>query len=134
MLKGQEYMHDSGEVLKGQQYIHDSAKCQRDNNISAIARTVKGTQWLRSPADMRILRVPHVRTMPLDNAVLLLCSKAMEFAPFCHPSHLILPCIQNCIKNDVIKMTKNYGEHDLLTCHYEQIQTRDIGVVLSASA
>ena len=30
---------------------------------------------------------------------LLPCSKAVEFSLFWHPSHSILPCLQNCIKN-----------------------------------
>ena len=34
---------------------------------------------------------------------MLLCSKAVEFSPFWHPSHLILPCLQNCMKNSPLQ-------------------------------
>ena len=34
---------------------------------------------------------------------LLLCSKAMEFIPFWHPSHSILQCLQNCVKNTLLQ-------------------------------
>ena len=41
---------------------------------------------------------PMLKQNVLDNTVPLLCSKAMEFSPFRHPPHSILPCLQNCVK------------------------------------
>ena len=34
---------------------------------------------------------------------IVLCSQAMEFAPFRRPSHSVLSCLQNCAKNSPIQ-------------------------------
>ena len=52
---------------------------------------------LRSSADTHILPIPHITTKTFGDSCFSYC--AMEFAPFSHPSHSILPCLQNCVKN-----------------------------------
>lgn len=53
----------------------------------------------RSFADTRILRIPLVKTKTFGR-IFFSYSEAVKFSPFCHPLHVILLCLQNCVKNE----------------------------------
>ena len=50
--------------------------------LSDLLTVYTPSRQLRSSADTRTLRVPHVKTQTFGQRSLLLCSKAMEFSPF----------------------------------------------------
>ena len=54
----------------------------------------------RKKVQLRKVRITCQK--PFSNT-LLLCSKAMDFSPFWHPSHSLLPCLQNCTEYSLLQ-------------------------------
>ena len=66
--------------------------------------------------DIWVFRIPCVRTKNWPKLFLLLRSKAMEFAPFWHPSHSVLSWLQNFVKNTCKTNTTGDFKLCLLPC------------------
>ena len=74
----------------------------KDDTLTACTSSRK----FCSSADARMHHIPHVESKNLcqcffSYSVIVLQSKAMAFSCLWHLSHLVLPCLQNCIKNSI---------------------------------
>ena len=57
----------------------------------------------RSSAGTRILRIPIVKSKTFGQ-LFFSYTEAVKFSPFWHPLHVILPCLQNGVKNEVDRL------------------------------
>ena len=62
--------------------------------------------WVSRQSDWTSLCTVHSSLLVL---FLLLCSKAVEFSPFWHTSHSVLPCLQNCVRNSPPQYNQYYN-------------------------